>query len=335
MITGNIETAYINMFREGFEHSFQQKMSKLRGLVNVVRQSSEFDYYDRLGLADAPQEVLTRYGDSPQNEVPHERRRQGLRDWDWGKLVDKNIDIYRVAADPTNKYTEAGVAAFNRLIDDLIIEGITRDAYVGKKGDTTIEFVGTTSGDITIGEVSNENGNISTGGDYTVTAGNYEGIDVSADFRSSGTTSNITTDKLIAVRESLLSLEAMEETDVLPMLVSPAQQSALMREALNTSNVPALISKDYNAPVLKNGFVDMWLGFKFIYTNRLPKTSDIRDCYVLGPRGVQLAIAKDIDVQIYNRPDKKNIPYIFIQMGLDAMRMWGEHTVKVRCDETK
>jgi hypothetical protein len=334
MITANIERAYVDMFKEGFEHSFQQKMSKLRPLVQVERQGSEFEFYDRIGLADDMNEVTSRYEDSPLNEVPHERRRIGLRDFDWGKLIDDK-DLIRVASDPTNAYTQAALAAANRRIDDLIIEGFTAPAYIGKKGATTVSFVGTTAGDITVGAISNENGQISTGGDFTVTAGNFEGIDVAADYRTSGTTSNITTEKLIGIRETLLRLEACDETDMLPCLVSPAQQSSLLRQALDTSNVPALISRDYNKPVLQNGFVDTWLGFKFIYTNRLPKSGDVRSCFVLGPKGMKLGISKDLSIDIYRRPDKKNIPYILIKMGMGVSRMWGEHVVRVRCDETK
>lgn len=330
MITANIERAYVDMFKEGFQHVFQQKMSKLRPLVEVESQGSEFEFYDRIGLADDMNEVTSRYEDSPLNEVPHERRRIGLRDFDWGKLIDDK-DLIRVASDPSNAYTQAGLAAANRRIDDLIIEGFTAPAYIGKKGETTVNFVGTTAGDITVGAISNENGQIVTGGDFTVTAGNVEGIDVAADFRSSGTTTNITTDKLISIRETLLSLEACNETDMLPMLVSPNQQSALLRESGNR-----VTSVDFNTErTLVNGFVDTWLGFKFIYTNRLPKTGSIRSCFVLGPKGMKLGISKDLNVDIYRRPDKKNIPYILIKMGMGVSRMWGEHVVRVRCDETK
>lgn len=333
-ITGEIDRVYVDSFKKGFEHSFQQKMSKLRPYVTLERQAGEFEYYDRIGLADEMNEVTTRYGDSPLNEVPHERRRLGLRDFNWGKLVDR-LDLVRVAMDPTNLYTQAALFAANRRIDDLIVEGFTADAYIGKKGDTTVSFVGTTSGDITIGEVSNEAGTIVTGGDFTVTGGLYEGIDVSVDYKSAGVSTNLTTDKLIGIRETLLTLEAIEETDFIPLLCSPNQQSSLLREATNSSNHPMLISRDYNKPVLQNGIVDSWLGFKFVYTNRLPKTGNVRDCFVLGPQGIKLGVSQDLNVQMFNRPDKKNLPYVLIEMGMGVTRMWGEHVIKVRCDETK
>jgi hypothetical protein len=325
-ITGNIETNYINMFHEGFEHSFQQKPAKFRKHVETVRQASEFDFYDRLGLADDMQEVTTRYGDTPANDVPHERRRCGLQDYDWGKGVDDK-DLIRVASDPTNEYTQAAVYAANRRIDNTIITAITADAYSGKAGGTTITFVGTTATDITVGAVSNENGNISTGGNFTLTAGNVEGIDVATDYITGGNT-NITLQKMIGVRETMLTLESIEEDDQLTWFLAPNQAAELLR-------IAQINDGDFNTTrVLANGRVSSFMGFNFVYTNLLPVASNIRDNYVLGPKAIKLAMSKDIEVDIFRRPDKKNIPWIMVKLGLGATRMWGEHTAKVRCDET-
>jgi hypothetical protein len=326
-ITGNIETNYINMFREGFEHSFQQKDARFRKYVEVVRQASEFDFYDRLGLADDMQEVTTRYGDTPANDVPHERRRCALQDYDWGKGVDDK-DLIRVASDPTNEYTQAAVYAANRRIDNTIITAITADAYTGKAGGTAVSFVGTTAGNITVGAVSNENSNISTAGEYTVTAGNVEGIDVSVDFSAATTNTNISIKKMIAVRETMLRLEAIEDDQNLTWFLAPNQAAELLR-------ITEIHNSDYNTvKVLSNGRVDSFMGFNFVYTNLLPISGTTRDNYVLGPKAVKLAMSKDIDVDIFRRPDKKNIPWIMVKLGLGATRMWGEHVAKVRCDES-
>jgi hypothetical protein len=324
-ITGNIETNYINMFREGFEHSFQQKEARFRKYVEVVRQASEFDFYDRLGLADDMQEVTTRYGDTPANDVPHERRRCGLQDYDWGKGVDDK-DLIRVASDPTNEYTQAAVYAANRRIDNTIITSITADAYTGKAGGTTVSFAGTNAGNITVGDVSNENGYIATAGNFTLEAGT-EGIDVAVDY-SETANKNITIEKMIGVRETMLTLEAIEEGQNLTWFLAPNQAAELLR-------ITEIHNSDYNSvKVLANGRVDSFMGFNFVYTNLLPKSGNVRDNYVLGPKAIKLAMSKDIDVDIFRRPDKKNIPWIMVKLGLGATRMWGEHTAKVRCDES-
>lgn len=328
-ISANIERSYINMFKSGWEQSFQQTMAKFRPFVETVSQSSEFDFYDRVGLADDMNEVTARYGDTPSNEVGHERRRIGLTDYDWGKGVDDK-DLIRVAQDPTNEYTQAAVASANRRIDRTIINAITGTSYLGKSGGTSATFAVTASGKITVGSLSNENGNLTTAGDYAVTAGNVEGIDVAVNYTpgGGGSSSNITLNKMIAVREAMLSLEAIEEGEELVWFAAPSQQSALLR-------ITDVKSADYNTTrVLTNGTVTSFMGFKFVYTNLLPKSGNIRSNYVLGKKGVKLAISRDTQVDIFRRPDKKNIPWIMVKLGLGATRMWGEHTARVNCDET-
>jgi hypothetical protein len=137
--SNEIEKAYINSFKAGFEQAFQQSTSKMRPYVETVRQASEFDYYDRIGLADDMNLVTTRYGDNPMSEIPHDRRRIGLADYDQGKAIDEK-DLIRVATDPTSAYMSALVAAGNRKIDDLIIAGLTATAYTGKAGGTQVNF---------------------------------------------------------------------------------------------------------------------------------------------------------------------------------------------------
>lgn len=330
MADDTIPVNYRNGFKEGFEMAFQQSQSKLRPLVTSGSQASEFDFYDRVLLADDMNEVTTRLGDTPSNEVPHERRRIGLRDFDWGKGIEKN-DIRRVGTDPTNAYTMGAVMAANRKIDSIITDAITGTSYAGKGGGTSIDFVSTASGKITVGALSNENGNITTAGNYAVTSGNYEGVDVAVDYVPTGsaTNSNLTIDKLIAARETALAMEAINEGDLLPLIVSPSQQSALLR-------ISEVKSFDYNSNrVLENGFVTQFMGFRIIYYNGLPKTGNIRDCYILGPRGVRLAIGEDINPTMFLNSAKKNRPWVMVEMSMGATRMWGEHTIRIKCDETK
>jgi len=326
-ITANIERAYVNMFKAGYEQSFQQTEAKFRSYVDVVSQSSEFDFYDRVGLADDMNEVTTRYGDTPSNEVAHERRRIGLADYDWGKGVDDK-DLIRVAQDPTNAYTQAAVAAANRRIDSTIISAITADSYIGKAGGTAVSFVDSLTDKISVGAISNENGNITTAGDYRVVAGK-EGIDINVDYQrgGAGANSNITMDKLMGIRETMLRLEAIEEGEDLHYFLAPNQQTALL-------NISQVTDSDFNSVrTLVNGTVTSFLGFQFHYTNLLPVSGTVRENYVLGSKAMKLAISKDIDVDIFRRPDKKMIPWILIKLGLGCTRMWGEQTARVYVDE--
>lgn len=316
----NIETSYINSFREGFEHVFQQRGSRTRPFVNVVSQSAEFDFYDRLGVADDVNEIMDRYGDTPMNEVPHERRRIGLRDFDWAKLVDRK-DLLRVLTDPSNNYTQAAVWAFGRNFDRLTFEAAFGPAYVGKDGNRTIDFVGTNAGDITIGDLDQNPDTFE---------GTTEGIDINASFREDGGSgnTNLTIDKLMAARYTMLEREAIEQDQTVNLFLGSSQLRSLMREE-------KIQNFDYNTvKALANGEVRTFHGFNFIHTEKVPRTGDIRHCLACLPRAINMAIGQDLTVDVGPRRDKRNIPQIYLAMHFNGSRMWGAQTVKINCDES-
>lgn len=328
-MSNQIEKAFINSFKAGFEHQFQQKVSKLRPFVEVVRQTGEFDFYDRIGLADPMQEVITRYGVNPMNEVPHERRRIGLRDWDWGKPIDEK-DLQRVAMDPTSDYMQAAVSSANRRVDDIIIPSWTAAAYYGKSGENSVAFVSTNAGKITVGAVSNTENRISTAGKYVLTAGAFEGIDVAKDYVETGVDadSGITLGKLRAVRTTMQKLEAIDQDTVLNCFITANQAAELLR-------INEVINSDYAVrKALAEGNVTTFMGFRFIQTERLLKTGTVREVMVTLPKAVKLAIGTDIAADMWRLTERKNIPYIYVKLAMGATRFWGEITARVNCVES-
>jgi hypothetical protein len=325
-MSNEIEKAYINKFRSGFADAFQQSTSRFRPYVEMERQAAEFEFYDRIGLATRMQQVTTRYGKNPINDVPHERRRIGLKDWDWGMPIDEK-DLIRVATDPTNAYTQAAVKEANRRVDDIIIAGAFAPAYTGKAGETAVNFVSTTAGKITVGAVSNQNSQITTAGKYTVTAGNYEGVDVAKDFVLSGADadSGLTLDKLKAYRTTLLKLEAIEQDTIINLHIGANQFQQLL-------GIEEVINSDYaTRKSLAEGNVTTFAGFRFIHSERTPVVNGVRQCIATLPMAIKLAIAKDIDVQMWRLTERKNIPYIYIKMTMEAVRFWGEVTGRINC----
>jgi len=113
-----IDTALYNTYKNNIEIQFQQKGSRLRPYVTEESQSSEFEFYDRIGPVDAV-EIKDRHGDTPLLETPHSRRRIGLRDFDWADLIDKE-DKIRLLNDPTSSYVQNAVYALGRKVDDVI-----------------------------------------------------------------------------------------------------------------------------------------------------------------------------------------------------------------------
>lgn len=325
-----IEKHYVDAFRRGIEQAFQQSTSRFRPFVEIERQASEFEFYDRIGVADDMQEDTTRYGDNPVNEIPHDRRRIGLKDYDLGKPIDEK-DLIRVAMDPSNAYTQAMVASGNRKIDDVIIDTIFTKAFVGKKGESEVEFVDTTSEKITVGELSSGHGRaqLATGGDIQIDSGAKEGIDVAVNYVQDGSPvdSGMTLDKLKGIRRTMLSLEAIQQDTILNCFQSAKE----FNDLLNTEEV---INADYSIRKnLAEGNVTEFMGFRFIHSERLIVEAGVRQCIVSLPQAFKLAVSRDLDARIWRLTGQKLIPYIYLRLGLGGSRMWGEVTARVNTTE--
>jgi hypothetical protein len=325
-MSNEIEKAYINSFKAGIEAAYQQTESKFRGLVETGTQSSEFDFEDRVGIADDVQEVTTRFGTNPMNDVPHDRRRTSLRDFDWGKPIDEK-DLVRVATDPTNVYSMAGMAAHKRKLDDSIITGLTAPVYTGKEGETQVTFVGTTASKVTVGAVSNQAGAIVADSRYAVTAGSVEGIDVNVSFGAGN--SGLTLAKLKVVKETMLGT-LFAEQDGLPTInafIGRRQWNELL-------GITEIVNQDYaTRNRLERLEVTEWGGFRFIVSERLSVASSTRACLFFMPKAGKLKISQEIQANMWRLPDRKNIPYIYIKAGYGFTRMWGECLAKVNCYE--
>lgn len=270
--------------------------------------------------------VTTRYGDNPVSEIPHDRRRIGLADWDQGKPIDEK-DLIRVSTDPTHAYNQALIASANRKVDDIIISGLTATAYTGKSGETTVAFASNNADDVTIGSVSDATNNI-VAGSYLNRETGTEGIDV--DYRYTGTTgaaSGLTLKKLKAVRKAMLKLHAISQDEVLPCFISAQQFEDLL-------GIDEVINSDYAVrKSLAEGAVTTFMGFRFIHCERLPLSGGVRSCFVFKPRAIKLAVSQDIAANMWRLPHKKNIPYIYIKMGMGTSRMWGENLARIGCAE--
>lgn len=293
-----IETALVNTYKANIEIQFQQKGSRLRSTVSNESQKAEFDFYDRIGPTDAV-ENNNRHGDTPLISTPHDRRRIGLRDFDWADMIDRK-DKIRMLADPTSPYTMNAVYAMGRKMDDSIIAAATGTAYTGKTGSTTV-----------------------THPSASQVAVNYVESGAAA-------ASNLTIAKLRRIRFLLTSTEAVNEEDeeMLTAVVTASQIQALLRTTEVTS-------ADYNVvKALVNGHVDTFMGFKFKRTERITKSGNNRTCLFYPPSAIKLAVGEDIVVDVGPRRDKRNSVQIYVCASFGASRMWEEKVISCLCDET-
>lgn len=292
-----VDTALVQAYRANIELKFQQKGSRLRACVRNESQHAKYDFYDRIGPTDAV-EVTNRHSDTPLISTPHDRRRVGLRDFDWADLID-NKDKIRMLADPTSSYVMNAVMALGRSQDDVIIQAAFDTAYAGETGSTSVTFPAAS--------------------------------EIAVNFVESGTTanSNLTIGKLRRARYLMAKSEVTTEGEYdLFIAVDPSQTQSLLRTTEVTNS-------DYNTvKALVAGEIDTYMGFKFITSNRLAVTTSIRECICWERQGLLLASGMEINVDVGPRRDKRNSIQVYVCGSFGATRMWEEKVLRIKCDET-
>lgn len=296
-----VDTAFVNSYHAQLEHIFQQKGSKLRGTVREVTQNSEYDYWDRLGVADV-QEINTRHGDTPHNEIEHTRRRNQVIGYDTNEYFD-NQDKLRMIIDPKSGYAQAQAYALGRKMDDAIIAAALGTAYTGKAGGGTASF----------------------GGGNSIASGT-----VAVDYVESGgaTSSNLTIGKLRRALYMLEANDAIDPMEPVTVVAHPSQKQALLRTTEVTNS-------DYNAvKALVNGEINTFLGFSFVWTTRVTTdASGYRQVLVYPKSGILLGVADNLNVRIDPRPDKRYSYQVYSTATFGATRLWEERVVKILCAE--
>ena len=327
----SIETAYVAAFREGFEQAFQQSESKLQPYFESETQNSEYQYFDRIGEAEAMSEITTRLGNNPTSEILHNRRRVGLVDYELGKYIDEK-DLKRVVTDPMNAYTQALLASGKRKIDDIIIDKFFGTANTGKTGGTAVTFTDNAEDATTIKVGALSAGAITTTGNYVLDTGNTEGFSIGANY-TNGTAGayGLTVDKLLAARATMLRLHAIDQDEVVNCFIGARQFEDLLQE-------DKIINSDYAVrKSLAEGNITTFMGFRFIHTERLPlydgTNDDERRVIVATPKALKMSIGDGLKGDMWRDPSKKNAPYLYYKLCADAVRMWGEVSGEIRCAE--
>ena len=133
--------------------------------------------------------------------------------------------------------------------------------------------------------------------------------------------------KLIEAKK-LLDLGDVDPSIPRYIAVGPNQIEAL----LNTTSVT---SSDFNTvKALVQGEVDTFMGFKFIVSNRLSKSGNIRSCFAWAEDGLALGIGKDINARIDERADKGYSTQVYYCMSVGATRMEEAKVIQINCDES-
>lgn len=137
----------------------------------------------------------------------------------------------------------------------------------------------------------------------------------------------LTVAKCLNAKEILDAAEGDEE--------EPRYAVISSKQVTNLLQTTEVTSADYNSvKALAEGKIDTWLGFKWIRSERLKKTGNIRRCLFYSKNALGLAVGEDVTVDIGPRRDKGNATQLLMTMSADATRVEDEKLVAVDCDET-
>jgi len=148
---------YAQQYQDAVLHLAQQKGSTLRNIVFNKTANSEKVNFERLAGTAAVAKT-TRYTDTPNVEMVHDRRVVTLVDYHWATMHDWTDDV-RMLVDPKGAYTKSGGMAMGRAIDDLIITAALGNAVDGAAANVALpagqKIVEASTGGMTLAKILN------------------------------------------------------------------------------------------------------------------------------------------------------------------------------------
>lgn len=281
----NIPTHFVQQYSTNINLLLQQKGSKLR---NAVMAGSH------VGKQASPvdqfgsiemQPVVSRYAPMGRVDAPTDRRWVFPSDFDLPQLLD-DFDKLRLITDPESSYVQNAVLAAGRQQDKLIINAFTGTAKTGETGATSTSF----------------------------TAGN------SVPVATGGANSALNVAKIKAVKKLMMANFVDFDMEEAYIGITAADHAALLDEV-------QVISSDFNGgmPVLKDGKITDFLGFKFIHTElietELAGTNQVT-LPVWVKSGMYLGQWADVQNTVSRRHDLQGEPWqLYTTMTAGATRL--------------
>lgn len=290
-MSNSVTENMVQQFGTNFRILGQQRKSRLEGFCQQEGNiTGTAKTVERLGKTDA-YDLTSRHADTRYVDTPHSRRWLDLQDKAWADLVDE-MDKIKMLADPTSPYNMLGVAALNRAKDDVIIAAARGNA---RSNSATIA--------LPAGQKIAEGG------------------------------TGLTLTKLLATKEILDAAEVDQELDADGQADGMAAQRVMVvttKQLTNLLGTTEIKSVDYNnVKALAQGQVDTFLGFKFVRTERLPKSGTTRYCLAWSRGCVAFGWGKDIVTSIDPLPGKNYSVQVYARMSIGATRVEDEGVVEI------
>lgn len=268
---------YVEQFSSNIMLKLQQEGSVLRECVmSGTHIGSQASPVDQFGAVVA-NKVVGRYNPMGRVDAPTDRRWVFPQDYDLPQLLD-TFDKLRLLIDPMSSYVTNASHALGRSMDIEILNGLTGTNFTGNNGATSVAIPSTQIVGVNTGSASACNLNVA---------------------------------KLRAARKILMQNYGVDfrKRPEIYCAINAANHDSLLAET-------QIISSDFNGdmPVLKDGFVERFLGINFVHTELLTTGADdqagtstavpmwIKD-------GAYLGLWADITTDISQRKDLQGLPY--------------------------
>lgn len=291
----NVLTHFVQQYTTNVQLLLQQKGSKLRGTVMEGKHTGKAAVPVDQFGAVTARKRTTRYAPLTPANTPTDRRWVYPVDYDWNDLID-NADKLRMLIDPQSHYVTDALYAMGRAMDDEIISALFGDAKTGEAGGTTTSFL----------------------------SGNQVAVNFGA-----GAACGLTVAKLKEARRLLMANEVDFDTETPYIAVTAKQDYDLLQEA-------QVVNMDYNTrPVLVDGRIQSFLGFKFIDIQRLSLDgSSYRRIPVWVKSGMHLGMWEDVKTDVRQRGDLEGLPWQVYAYGtFGATRLEEKKIVEIKCSE--
>jgi len=292
-----VERHFIDFYGEMVMDLAQQKVSKLMPYVMQESVSGEIASIGQQYGEVEGQVVGSRFGDTPENHVPRERRWVVPVDYDIATPIDK-FDMLRLNHDTLAPVARAQAHDIGRFIDRLIIEGLLGTNKTGQDGSTSTTFA--------TGQV------VAAGG------------------------TGLTVDKLRSTRELFLENDVDLDSVVIPMVISPDQHTDLLQETETTSadyNSTRVLTNGMIDTFMGFKFIVSTRvpgagNYKAVKETVTPGTGeDYAVAWV--PDGAAVGIWKNQVTDIYQRRDKRSNWEAYTCVTMGATRMQEEKVVRI------
>lgn len=281
------------------ELKLQQMQSKLRGRVeegfHVGKLASPIQQMNPIQA----KQPAGRFAPLNRTDTDFVRRWVSPTDRDINQLVD-SFDELRLMMDPKVRYVDNAAAAFSRSWDDCLITAVTAPGQIGTD----------------IAGLSSEAFDTST----------YQ---IATTFGTSGAAIGMTVAKLIELRRLMRKYHAFELEETPTIVMGSQQESDLLNQV-------QVVSTEFNdRPVLKDGKIVSFLGFDFLFSERLATASNVRTCFAFVKSGLYLGVWKETQNRISQRNDLSSIPWqIYTDATFGATRTQPGKVWTIQCADS-